>query len=85
MNVIGYFPEILVVGEVLICLLVDMVFDKCLDKGIEKLLLSETSFRLDPEVEEENWWHFWFINDMLYVVFFIYTKDMMEMSFSLSN
>ena len=40
MNVIGYFPEILVVAEVLICLVVDMVFDKCLDRGIEKLLLS---------------------------------------------
>ncbi len=34
MNMIGYFPEILVLVEVLICLLVDVIFNKCLDKGI---------------------------------------------------
>ena len=48
MNIVGYFPEILVISEVIICLLVDLVFDKCLDKHIEKVLLDESSFRLDP-------------------------------------
>jgi hypothetical protein len=51
MNIVGYFPEILIAAEILICLLIDLIYDKCLDKKIEKLLLSESSFRLDPEVE----------------------------------
>jgi len=34
MNFMGYFPEILVGCEVLLCLLIDLIFEKYLDKKI---------------------------------------------------
>ena len=40
MNVIGYFPEILIVIEILISMLIDLIFEKYMDKRIEHLLLD---------------------------------------------
>ena len=34
MNIVGYFPEILISIEILLCLLIDLVFDKFADKKI---------------------------------------------------
>jgi hypothetical protein len=43
MNLIGYFPELLWLGEILLELIVDAIFYRCVDKKIETFVLSQVS------------------------------------------
>ena len=40
MDVVGYFPELLILIEILLCLLIDWIFVRFVDKRIEKFIVD---------------------------------------------
>ena len=41
LDVVGYFPEILILIEIGLCMLIDQIFYKCMDSSIRKFVVEQ--------------------------------------------
>lgn len=54
MDIVGYFPELLIILELGLCLLIDMIFFRCVNKSIDEFVKIRTH---SSELKLDEWHH----------------------------
>ena len=53
LNIIGYFPEIMILIEVGLCMLIDQIFYKCMDSSIKRYVMEQNH---SEEMKLDRWY-----------------------------